>query len=225
MRVPPSQSATMVGSRRQRLVAMLDASALLTRVSRVPIVNVSMRSADVCERVGEAQMGLGALLHRAGHVDQEQDAALARAPAQPRQAHHLAVVPDGFAQAAAQVGRAAAPVERICDSRAGAAAARARRAGTGAGSRFRSRHRSGARSSISALAAACPDSRVWSVTGWIEACRGRPRGRASRRPRPPRALSVIVGLAEKMRIEQGIEFHAPLGRRGRASHGRRAGYR
>jgi hypothetical protein len=56
-----------------------------------------------------AQMRLGALLHRAGHVDQQQDAALSHAASQSPQLHYVAIVTDCFAQGAPRVEILAAP--------------------------------------------------------------------------------------------------------------------
>ena len=133
-------------------------------------------------------------------------------PAQPRQPHHLAVVPDCFAQAAAQIEGAAAPV----DVPAIAAAARQP---LGQGAREPAQH--------------------LVVTLGTEAARGEHLGGRRGLPGLPGLVRdrwieaaavaladanlVILGLrrrrdrrrlAEKMRIEQGVEFRAPLGRRG-----------
>ena len=63
----------------------------------------------------DAQVLFGALLHGAGHVDEQQDTALAQPALQPAQRHHVAVVADRFAQGPPRVevlaaARAHAPV-------------------------------------------------------------------------------------------------------------------
>ena len=70
MRVPPSQSATSGDAAASACVAVRGGAARrVMRVSRVPKVKISTASAARDQRMGEAQMRLGALLHRAGDVD------------------------------------------------------------------------------------------------------------------------------------------------------------
>ena len=67
-------------------------SARVTRVSRVPKVNTSTLGAACDQRMREFDVVVGAPLHRAGDVDQQQHLARARAPLQAPEPQHLAVV-------------------------------------------------------------------------------------------------------------------------------------
>ena len=128
MRVPPSQSATRSrpwpapgrGFRRR---------ARVTRVSRVPSVKISMPVRRARERVGEAQMRVGAILHRAGHIDQEQNATWRLAPLQHEAGGSTSPSsPYRFAQRAAhiQLRRARLRLARRRERRRGKAAGAAR---------------------------------------------------------------------------------------------------
>ena len=112
MRVPPSQSLTMVGGGRESRVAVLEPKR--ARHPRQPGAEGEDLDAvgaldGVRQGVGEAQMRLRAGLHGAGHVDEQQEVALPRPALEAGQADDVAVVPHGLAQHPAQVEASAPP--------------------------------------------------------------------------------------------------------------------
>ena len=66
---------------RERLLAPLEPHRRVTRVSRVPKVNVSTRGAAWRQRMSETEIVVGARLHRAGDVDQQQQSCAAASAA------------------------------------------------------------------------------------------------------------------------------------------------
>jgi hypothetical protein len=159
--------------------------------------------------MGKPQVSLGPLLHGAGDVDQEQDPALPGTPTQLPQTHHLAVVSNRFAQALAQVGCSAAPVSisAIAASPRQPFGQRALESpqdfGIAVGAEAARGKHFGGRSLLSGLQGVVV--KRWSDAPAIALADANPILLV----RPSRFDGR--DLSEKMLIEQGIEFHAPLG--------------
>ena len=108
MRVPPSQSETRPEAMAERLLAVPELQR--ARDAREPRADGEHLDAvgRAHQGVGEAQVRVGARLHRARHVDEQQNGAAAQAAHEARQAEDLAVVADRLLHGAAQVEAGAA---------------------------------------------------------------------------------------------------------------------
>ena len=204
MRVPPSQSLTTCAAARSACSRRFSRNARVTRVSRVPKVKVSTCGAACVSACGERQVLVGALLHRARHVDQHKQLARPRAALEPAQPQDLAVVAHALAQACAGDRRKARAAPASGDDRAAAAGGAAPRAPIGAAGRSapaRSKRRS---TNASPRAAACPDSLISSANSGGSSppavLLNAQRARRSRLPLPaPRRRGNGCGTARRRR--------------------------
>src|SRR5204863_5974214 len=96
--------ADQMGGRRQRLLAALETQCAGDAGEPGSEGEYLDVRDGVHQRVRELRIVVGASLHRTGDVDQQQDLAWPRAPLQPSEPQHLAIVAHALAQGAAQIG-------------------------------------------------------------------------------------------------------------------------